>query len=623
MKFLPFLICLLTATVADAQFNIPEPVVNSGSYAISDTIYMSPDGNDANPGSFDQPVKSFSVAVQKLPFGTAGINNGNAYGLIRLKPGFYKTATGFQQYTNQWKSGNTYKNISIEGIGEVIIGGTKDTFATGHLLQLSGDHIFIKNIHLRYSTGIGLLLNRADVTTPRQRNVLIDGVKVDSVGNFSMLLRNVDTILVTNSRSYYSSRPGADQLTSPCQWPSGIKFFNSKNIIIKDSEIAYSRGEGLNFHNSQLGKAFNNKIHDNSLNFYNDNSIKLQVHNNIIYNTPGISTEYWRACPSDVNPVWAGGGMLIANEGACDNGNSPVFENCQTKCFLPNEYFPNVDSMFVYNNIFQNTGEAIGFWQGTTSIVGVNCIKNVFIFNNTFIGSMAMPGAPANGFVKAFFSDYNILLNSFYGFLQNVKITDNIFSFDTIKHSNLDAVKITFHPNHPGPKDITFNNNIWVKNHPYVGPQGEIRGNLPFEVNDLTDSVSAITPCPDNPEFIKSATAAFSFLTTDFNNNPRTASTNVGAIEYTMNCNTTGVAISKKVPFKVIPNPCNNCTSLKIEGIETGKIFRYKLFSASGQIISSGTTSDGTINLMSVSAGFYFLSIQNKDQWLMEKIIIN
>src|SRR5688572_5559594 len=221
-----------------AQFDIAIPVIHQGDYTITDTVYMDPSGSDDAPGTFAEPVKTFDVAVQRLPYGIAGINGGNAYGLVMLKEGDYILTDGFHQFVNTWQNGDVFKNVSIEGLGEVTIGGTVDEFATGHLLQLSGDHIFIRNIRLQYATGIGILVGRNSVNG-RQQHVLIEDVVVDSVGSFSMLLRNVDTILVRNCSSLYSSRPGADALTSPCQWPSGIKFYNSTESTIHDSEIAY------------------------------------------------------------------------------------------------------------------------------------------------------------------------------------------------------------------------------------------------------------------------------------------------------------------------------------------------------------------------------------------------
>jgi hypothetical protein len=586
---------------------------------------MDPNGNDINPGTYSQPVKSFSTAIQKLPFGVAGVNGGNAYGLIMLKPGFYETTTGFQQYVNGWKNGNVYKNISVEGIGEVIIGGTQNSFATGHLLVLSGDHIFIKNLKIRYSTGIGILLNRADLSSPRQRNILIENVVVDSVGSFSMLLRNIDTVLVRNSVSLYSSRPGNHHLTSPCQWPSGIKFFNSHDCIIHDSEIAYSRGEGLNFHNSLRGKAYRNKLHDNGLNFYNDNSAKLQVHHNFIYNTPDIDTQYWRNCPSDTNPVWAPTGMLIANEGACDMGSMPVFEACSLKCSFPSEVFSTVDSMFVYNNVFQNVGRAIGFWQGVTDIPSVNCIKNVHIFNNTFIGTMAMPGASGNGFVNVFYPSYNAFANSYYGTLKNVRVTNNIFTFDTVSFSNLKSVNKTIHAFHPGPVDITFDHNLWVKYHSFMGANDLLRPAMLKSTYLLTDSLNSIVPCAQNQSLVHNATAPFSFLTDDYHNRPRNAtSTNVGALEFNSSCISIGIEnlVENKKKLKVFPNPCFNCTNITINDLPESDRSTYFIYTTMGSLKATGMIKGNVIELNETLHGMYLLVIQNESGQFVEKLII-
>ena len=71
MNKLIFAILQLISVFACAQFSIALPIVNQGNYAITDSVFMAPNGNDANPGTFALPVKSFNAAVQKLPFGTA------------------------------------------------------------------------------------------------------------------------------------------------------------------------------------------------------------------------------------------------------------------------------------------------------------------------------------------------------------------------------------------------------------------------------------------------------------------------------------------------------------------------------------------------------------------------
>ena len=621
MTRLLFVFTLLFSLNAFGQFEVPQPIIGTGDYTITDTVYMDPFGDDNNPGTIGQPLKTFQKAVQKLPFGTAGIRGGHAYGLIRLKPGYYETVNGFNHSGGNWKNGNTYKNISIEGIGDVTIGGTPTNFATGHLLVLEGNHIFIKNIKLKYSIGIGLLTVRNDLSIGRQNNVLIDNVTVDSVGNFSMLLRSVDTILVKNSKSLYSSRPGSSSMVSPCQWPSGIKFFDSKYCTIYSSEIAYTRGEGLNFHNSQKGIAYQNSIHDNGLNFYNDNSARLIIRNNHIYNTPGIGPQYWRNCPADTAGIWASSAFLIANEGSCLNGNGPSFDNCQTNCKFPTESFPNVDSMFIYNNVIQNIGTAFGFWEGSTGIIGVNCIRNVFIHNNTIIGTMGMNGAGNNGMVTVFYPGYNIILNSFYATLQNVRISNNIFTYDTSAYPLMRPVMLTFHPQHPGPTDITFQNNLWIKNHTYKGLGDEVRSNMTTTTYLLSDSMHSILPCPSQNYWVKSTTTTIPYMQMDYLGKPRNlVSTNVGALEYNSNCSSAvGLNPEENDILLVFPNPCINCNTLKVN-LPNNSIF--ELFSSTGSLIEINTIVDNEIKVQALSSGIYFLSIETNGIRQMKKLVI-
>nr|MBA3899182.1 T9SS type A sorting domain-containing protein [Bacteroidota bacterium] len=510
------------------------------------------------------------------------------------------------------------------GIGEVTIGGTPGNFSTNPLLVLSGDHIFIKNIKIKYTTHIGLLIGR---NTPRQNNILIDGVEVDRVGNFSMLLRNIDTVLVKNSASYYSSRPGNENLSSPCQWPSGIKFFGSNDCTILDSEIAYSRGEGLNFQNSIRCSAYRNKIYDNPLNVYNDNSSKLMIFQNLIYNSPGTNPDLWQTCPADPNTNWAGTGILIANEGGCMNSGNPSYVNCETVCtaFQSTLKTPNVDSMFVYNNIFQNTGRAIGFWEGVTTPQGNNCIKNVHIFNNTIIGALGMPGAGNNGFVNAFFPSFNIFTNAHYSSLQNVTISRNIFTYDTLTYSNMKPYSRTFHASHPTPNGITLSNNLWIKDHELLGTADEVRNEMPFSTYLLTDSVFSVVPCQQNLFWVKNTTPAFDFLNNDYLGMPRNLnSTNVGALEYNASCKITSaediMANSNKIV--VFPNPCNACAKLNFTNLPPGD-YAYSIYSLLGKEVANGQVTGNAAEIDNSLKGVFVIVLRSSTKQFRKKIILN
>ena len=622
MKLLILSIIAFTYLPVFCQFNIPSPIINVGNYLITDTVYMDPQGSDSNLGTFSSPLQTFAAAVQMLPWGTAGINGGHAYGLIMLKPGFYQTTLGFQQYANNWQNNSVYKDISVEGIGNVIIGGTAANLSTGHLLQLSGDHIFVKNITLQYSSGIGLLISREN---PRQRNILIDHVTVDHVGSFSMLTKGIDTISIINSKSLYASRIGFENSTSPCQWPSGIKLLDNSTCIVNNCEVAYTRGEGLNFQNSTLCNAYNNKLHDNNLNFYDENSSKIMFHENLIYNTPNIGSQYWRGCLADTTAIWSGDGILIANEGSCSTGSNPVFENCNTKCSFPTVYYPNVDSIFIYNNILQKVGSGISFWEGVTSIVGNNCVKNVFVFNNTFIETMGMPGASNSGFVKFFFPSYNLIANSFYGSMENIQIFNNIFTFDTLTYASMQPFKKTLHPNHPTPNAISFSNNLWIKTHPSLGLGDEVRSAMPISSYSLLDSVNSITPCFDQSYWVKAVPVTMSFLTSDYLGQVRTSpTTNVGAIEYKLNCSSLGIndfatTIEKPLLF---PNPCLSCNSVRIPNLPEDKVLSFVVYNSLGLEILTGVLKNNSFETNLLPSGVYYVQLRGESKSPFQKLII-
>lgn len=613
MKILLIILAVIFSVVVEitAQFDIPFPEVAEGRYTITDTVYMSVEGEDINPGTRDQPVRSFSQAMAILPWGTPEINGGHTFGLIRMLPGFYETTNGFHQSNSQWEKDGLFKNISIEGIGEVIIGGTRESFAENHLLRLRGDHIFIRNIKLQFTTGTGLLLNR----TPRgQNNVLIENVRVDSVGIFSILVVGVDTILVRNTVSRHASRPGNDSLTTPCQWPSGIKFLDCRFATIYDSEIAHTRGEGLNFHNSVYCQAYRNILRDNNLNFYNDNSSKLQVFNNLIYNHPDTDLNFFRGCPADTLPIWSGRGILIANEGACTDGFWPSFQNCETRCVGAPRTYPNVDSMFVYNNIMLNTGRAISFWEGVTDILGHNCIRNVFIFNNTIVGAMGMPDAGSTGLVNLFFPSFNILNNGNHARLENVRIFNNIFSYEVEQWDNLLPYRENFHPLHPTPDAVNMYNNLWIREHDWFGQGDELRSSMPGFIHPEDDLQSLLTPCEENYFWVKAADIPFDFVADDYyGNNRRNDESNVGAIEYLKSCHVVATDETRESgSFVLFPNPGSNLIYLKNRAGFVDNY--YELIDVSGRVQISGHLRGFSqqIDISGLSPGYYLMRIHDR-----------
>jgi hypothetical protein len=348
-------------------------------------------------------------------------------------------------------------------------------------------------------------------------------------------------------------------------------------------------------------------------------------HENLIYNTPNIGSQYWRGCLADTTAIWSGDGILIANEGSCSTGSNPVFENCSTKCSFPTVYFPNVDSIFIYNNILQKVGSGISFWEGVTSIVGINCIKNVFVFNNTFIETMGMTGSSNSGFVKFFFPSYNLIANSFYGSMENIQIFNNIFTFDTLTYASMQPFKKTLHPNHPTPNAISFSNNLWIKTHPSLGLGDEVRSTMPVSSYSLLDSVNSITPCSDQSYWVKAVSVTMPFLTSDYLGQARTSpTTNVGAIEYKLDCSDLGLndfatTIEKPLLF---PNPCLSCNSVRISNLPQDKVLSYVVYNSLGLEILTGVLKNNSFETNLLPSGVYYVQLRGESKSPFQKLII-
>ena len=115
-------ICL----IAHAQLPVVNlPVIPTA----TQVVYIHPDGKDSNPGTIDEPKKTFFSAIQSLNFGISGVNGGHSYVEVICKEGHYypKGSNGFVQNLSDWRKftggGYVYKNISIRGLGNVVLHG--------------------------------------------------------------------------------------------------------------------------------------------------------------------------------------------------------------------------------------------------------------------------------------------------------------------------------------------------------------------------------------------------------------------------------------------------------------------------------------------------------------------
>jgi hypothetical protein len=597
------------------------PLINTLDFQITDTIYMAVDGNDDNNGSMDAPVATFGKALELLPFGLPGIKNGHAYGLVRILPGEYILENGFSQNENHFKKDETYKNISIEGIGKVVLRGRKEQFTNGHMIKLMGSHIFIKNIEIKYATIHGILI----AGDHQISDVFIDNVKTDSVQSFGILIRNVKNVRVENCQVLNSSRPGNESLESPCSWPSGLKFYGCEYAVCQNTEVAYTRGEGLNFHNTSFGLAVNNTLHDNPTNLYCDNSQKIIIRQNFIYSNEG-EEKNWLTCPGDTNRRNGSRGILLANEGACDGGLGPTYNQCKTICPFGKQ-FPHVDSIFIHNNFFINTAPALSLWQGVTEVLGgPNCLKNIFFEHNTVAGIIGGYEDSRPHFISAFFPNaYNTITGLGYATVENFNIKNNIFTLPSDKYPKASLSRVTRHNLFPVPFDLTFKNNA-------INTKDEIIDEDNFDVQfkktsldpKMDSIIKYFEPCENfNPELIFSASTAnwmprdyFSNLRNDDNNN-------IGAMIKSQICQISS-ANSKyhlNYQFLVYPNPANHIIHISDE-MNIGDQVYIKFSNQTGKVLFNSSFTEKTIfDISHFQNGIYLMTLSTKNRVKTFRII--
>lgn len=611
----------IQVSTAQDFWDFETPKINTNDFPIQDTIYMSVDGNDDNSGTIDDPVATFDKAMDLLPFGTVGINNGHAYGLIRLLPGEYIVEGGFNQYAIDYEQNNTFKNISIEGIGDVVIRGTKDQFAVGHMIKLLGSHIFVKNIEVKYGTIHGLFLGSDN----QQTDVLIDNVTTDSVMSFGMLFHNIRNIEVKNSKVLHSSRPGHENDITPCQWPSGLKFYNCEYAVCHGTEIAHTRGEGLNFHNSSYGLAYNNILHDNPTNIYCDNSQKIIIRKNFNYSTPG-NYKSWLTCPGDTVLRLGSTGILIANEGACDGGLGPTYNGCTTICPL-GDNFPHTDSIFISNNLFVNAAPALSLWQGVTEpLGGPNCLKNIYFEHNTVVGVTGGYDTSRPAFINAFFPNFhNTLLGFGYATVSNLQINNNIFAMPKDVYPLARLANITLHNTFPVPFQLIFNNNLVNIDNNIMDSDNFI---TEFETTSIEVDIDSVMkyfqPCDnENPELIYNSTGV-SWIQDDYFSTQRNSeNNNIGAIVRSELCTNslTLPNVSNDDLFTLFPNPTNH--SFRIENVEIDSDdFEVTIYDQLGnQKFRKSYSFEPTIDISNLPNGIYLVTIRSHTNIQTRKLL--
>jgi hypothetical protein len=357
--------------------------------------YVSPSGDDANPGNQAQPWKTLNKAASVAMSGDT----------VLIMPGTYN------EKLVPVTSGSSGKYITFKAAkGSVILDGTGMSLSSGGfgdgIVNIAGkSYIKIQGLTVKNSsqTGVNIqpdssgtkssyieisgmtILNSTQVgiKATNSQNITIDGntinyVKYSSgIGIWGCNSVVVDHNTIVNAHVESESNGGHEESLSIA---STTNFEVKNNDISMSGHDGYLGNEGIDVKEaSQHGKVHNNYIHD----YAEDGG--------------GLYVDAWKAVSPSLNNI-----DVYAN----------YLKNTATGINIGSEQGGTAENINVYNNIVYNTG-SVGI--GVPGRTGDGLRKNINIYNNTIYK------AQYNGGAGIYITSSNI---------KNIVIRNNIVYFN-------------------------------------------------------------------------------------------------------------------------------------------------------------------------------------------------
>lgn len=293
------------------------------------TYYVSPGGNDSNPGSLSQPWRTIGKAASMA----------NAGDTVYLRGGVYQEAVFLS------RSGTSSAPISFlaySGETPVLDGNnyTIPAIAYGPLLKITGDYVFVSGLEVRYSRGMGVAITGqyTAVDGINSHHNKEDGILV--TGNYSA---------VTNSEVWSNCMSNVNGSSS--SWSAGLSAARYPNDVVLSNNVVHGNwGQGITTYEANGTIMEGNIIYDNwSANVYISDATNVILRNNFIYATGNMTSG---------DQV----GIMMGDE----------------------RYDPPSANIQIINNIAYGNHRNFFWWQGVQG-GGMN---NVLIANNTFVNGI-------------------------------------------------------------------------------------------------------------------------------------------------------------------------------------------------------------------------------------------
>ncbi len=254
------------------------------------TYYVSPTGNDINPGTEPLPFRNIQKAADK-------VNPGDT---VIVKDGSYTDANGDGRIVNFTTSGTSDKWITFKSENRwgAVLDGQGDISKYGFLVSDSASYIRFEGLQFK---GMGFtIFARTWTPNPPHKNIIMKGNYMHDCGG-AMYCENVDNVVIDSNFVHDISMPYADDdwmnkdhavYAADYSWegiPRGTcnKVTIINNIFHNCSGVSLTMG-GTNYlvSNNTLAWSNFNSSGGSSLLAFSSRTKNMIIQNNILYQPP-------------------------------------------------------------------------------------------------------------------------------------------------------------------------------------------------------------------------------------------------------------------------------------------------------------------------------------------------
>jgi hypothetical protein len=297
--------------------------------------FVSPDGNDHNPGTISLPWRTLSKAADMSQPGTT----------IYVRGGIYQEAV---EFSNSGTRSDPIRILAYKDETPIIDGNNYSLprVAGGTLLEISGNFVFVSGFEVRYSNYLGVLVNGSYSTANKinSNHNLHSGMRIS--GDYSVI--EYSNVWSNDMQNYNGQNPAGDSTAlTASRHPS--------NAVIRNNFVHDNWGIGLSTYEASGTLIENNIVYDNyGPNIYLSDVTDITFQRNFIYAT---------------------GNMIGGVQVGIQVGDETLYPPYSSS------------NIIITNNIVYHTRRNLACWHGSSGQM-----VDVLIANNTFVNSTEESG---------------------------------------------------------------------------------------------------------------------------------------------------------------------------------------------------------------------------------------